>query len=282
MRGIVFSATGERYVAAALEAASRSARLNPVRHVVFGTHEGSAEGVRTMRFESCGNPHVDKIANMIATPFEETIYLDVDCLALLRITELFDLLGRYDIAAAHAPGYRGAANPEVPSCFYEINTGVVAYRRTPAVIELFEAWRATYLAWLENPPFEGADGRRLGQDQPAFRHCLWRSGIPIYVLAPEYNWRVLAPSFLCNAAKIVHGFVSEVDLLAAKVNQPPVRPRIYPALGRGYGIESRIDGAALAREWDCRTQPGGASAAAADAGTVRDAEGPEGTARSGE
>jgi len=245
MRGIIFSATGERYIAAALKAASQSLRLNPVPHAVFCSCPAEAEGIRTIAFESAGNPHIDKISNIAASPYDETIYLDVDCAAVEQFTELFDLLTYYDLAAAHAPGYRGIADPEVPVSFYEINTGVLVYRLNVAVSAMFREWRATYQEWLENPPFDGADGRVLGQDQPAFRRCLWRSKIPLYVLAPEYNWRFLVPSFLCRKVKIIHGFVTDANAGAAKVNELPLRARVYPALATGYGINSEVDGAQI-------------------------------------
>lgn len=242
MRGIIFSATGERYVSAALKAAAQSLQLNPVPHAVFCSCPAEAAGIRTIAFESCANPHIDKISNMAVSPYDETIYLDVDCIAVERFMELFDLLENYDLAAAHAPGYRGAPDPEVPVSFYEINTGVLVYRLSAQVRAMLQEWRSTYEAWLADPPFDGADGRFLGQDQPAFRRCLWRSKIPLYVLAPEYNWRFLVPSFLCGKVKIIHGFVTDADVVAAKINESPLRARVYPALATGYGISSEIDG----------------------------------------
>jgi hypothetical protein len=243
MRGIIFSATGSRYIETAIEAAKRSARFNPVSHTVFCSAPRSSPGLETIVFETCGNPYIDKISNILSSPYEETIYLDVDCYAVERFTELFDLLSWYDLAASHAPGYRGSPDPEVPQSFYEINTGVLVFRRNQRVLDLCGEWRSTYSHWLLEPPFEGADGKVLGQDQPAFRRCLWRAGIPIYVLAPEYNWRFLQPSFLCGKAKIVHGFVSNVDLLAARINGA-TNARVFPALSKG-GIDFPIDGAEI-------------------------------------
>jgi hypothetical protein len=243
MRGIIFSATGNRYVAAAIKAAERSARLNPVPHAIFCSHPSNEPAaLQTIPFETSGNPYIDKISNILASPYDESIYLDVHCIAVDCVTELFELLSCYDLAAAHAPGYRGVADPDVPVSFYELNTGVLLYRRNTRVLEFIREWRATYQEWLAQPPFDGADGQILGQDQQAFRRCLWRSGIPIYVLAPEYNWRFLVPSFLCSKVKIIHGFVANVDRLALRINDPPVKARTYPALSKGYGIDSEIDG----------------------------------------
>lgn len=259
MRGIIFSATGGRYLETAIETAKRSVRLNPVPHTVFCSTPCSVPGLETVAFETCGNPHIDKISSILSSPYDETIYLDVDCFAIEGFVELFDLLSSYELAASHAPGYRGCTDPQVPQSFYEINTGVLVFRRNKRVLDLFEEWRSTYRQWLVQPPFPGADGRVLGQDQPAFRHCLWRAGIPIYILAPEYNWRFLQPSFLCGKVKIVHGFVSNVDQLAARINAA-THARVFPALSKG-GIDCAIDGAEISGAL------GGSSGADATLGT---------------
>jgi hypothetical protein len=226
----MFSAAGARYVAAAVAAAERSLALNHVPHVVFCSEPPVAvTSAQVELFSPSSNPHADKIASMLRTPFEETIYLDCDCAVIAPITGLFDLLERYDLAAAHAPGYRGAVDPAVPQAFYEVNTGVVVYKRSDSVCELLARWLQTYLAWLTAPPFPGADGLILGQDQPAFRRCLWQSAVAPYILGPEYNWRPFQPSFLCGRAKIIHNFSDDYDALARRVNATAVA-RVFPPL----------------------------------------------------
>ena len=149
-RGIIFAASGPRYVSAAVAAADRSRTCNPVPHVIFCSEEpDSATSAAAIElFSPSPHPHADKIAAMSRSPFAETVYLDVDCAVLGSITELFDVLARYDLAGAHAPGYRGAPDPDVPVCFYEINTGVLAYRNSHKMRHFFRRWHATYLSWL--------------------------------------------------------------------------------------------------------------------------------------
>ncbi|MGE0717040.1 MAG: hypothetical protein AB7P02_16480 [Alphaproteobacteria bacterium] len=207
-RGIILFASGRSYVAEAVQAAERSAAINPLPHLVLCSEPPATSTRVAHRVVAVGrNPYLDKIAAMAASPFEDTIYLDTDCLVLRPIVDLLDLLGPYALAAAHAPGYRGFLDPEVPRAFFEVNTGVVAYRMTPATRDLFAAWADTYAAWLADPPFAGADGRLGGQDQPAFRRCLWRSGLPAYMVGPEYNYRAGFPGFACHEVRVLHGRV---------------------------------------------------------------------------
>jgi hypothetical protein len=230
-RGILFSAAGTSYVAAALAAAERSRAHNPVPHVIFCSEVPTSpiSDAAIELFVPSPHPHADKIAAMLRSPFEETIYLDVDCAVVGQITELFDLLARYDLAGAHAPGYRGALDPDVPAAFYEINTGVLVYKRNERVRRVLTRWRETYLAWVAAPPFPGADGLVLGQDQPAFRRCLWHSDLAVYVLGPEYNWRPIQPSFLCGPARIIHAFRDDYDGIARVINAG-TGARVFPKM----------------------------------------------------
>jgi hypothetical protein len=69
-----------------------------------------------------------------------------------------------------------------------------------------------------------------GQDQPAFRRCLWQTGATFYVLGPEYNWRPFLLSFLCGRAKIIHNFYDgDYDKLG-KVANNRTGARILPNL----------------------------------------------------
>ena len=109
-RGIICSATGRRYVTEAISSAQSSLRFNRVPHLIFcdQIQIEKVEGIDFVKFETCGNAFLDKIRNISQTPFERTIFLDTDTCVIANIGELFDLLQRFDVAAAHAPGYTKA------------------------------------------------------------------------------------------------------------------------------------------------------------------------------
>lgn len=234
--GILYSASGDQYIAEALRSARSSLRHNPLPHVLFAS-EGALAGVGVQglsieRFEPSSNPFVDKIANMRRSPFERTIFLDSDTYVVDEIAHLLALLDRYDIAVTYAPAYRGLDDPDVPHAFYEFNTGVVAWRASDRMTAFLRDWQETYLAWLsedEEEPFPGVRKASRGgaADQPAFRHCAWRNNIHLFVLGHEYNLRIPYPATVIERVRVIHGRHPDFDELAARINRAQ-RPRPWP------------------------------------------------------
>jgi hypothetical protein len=228
--GVVYSGTGEFYAKEALRSARSSLRHNDVPHVLFASEpvEGPP-GLRVERFEPSGNPYVDKIANMRRSPFERTLYLDSDTYVVEEIVHVLDLLDRYDLAVAFAPAYRGLDDPGVPRAFHEFNTGVLAWRASERVEAFMASWQETYLAWLEEEPFPGAGqaSRSRRADQPAFRRCAWEQDVSVFVLSPEYNFRLGYPTTVVDRVRVIHGDHPDPEGLAARVNEHR-RPRSWP------------------------------------------------------
>ncbi len=228
--GIIYSCAGDFYIGEALRSARSSLRHNAVPHLIFTSREGdSEEGVSFQHFDPSANPYADKIANIRRSPFERTIYLDSDTFVVDEIVHLLALLDHYDVAVAYAPAYRGLADPGVPHAFYEFNTGVLAWRASDRVAAFLRSWEETYLAWLSEEPFPGAtkasNSRRA--DQPAFRRCAWEHGLRLFVLAPEYNFRLGYPTTVVDRVHIIHGAHEDYDALAARVNEREL-PRTWP------------------------------------------------------
>jgi hypothetical protein len=228
--GIIYSATGEFYVAEALRSARSSLRHNAVPHVVFadGAAAGGA-GLTISRFEPSGNPYTDKIANMRRSPFERTLYLDSDTYVVDEIVHVLALLEHYDMAVAFAPAYRGLADPGVPKAFHEFNTGVLAWRANERVAAFMASWQETYTAWLRDEPFPGAGkaSRSRRADQPAFRRCAWEHGVGVFVLTPEYNFRLGYPATVVDRVRVIHGDHPDPEGLAARINERR-RPASWP------------------------------------------------------
>jgi hypothetical protein len=199
--GILYIATGRRHLDEMLVSARSVRRHMPGLPIVLYTDQqdlpaGVFDEIR--RIENPRHSFMDKIAPLCDTPFERTVFLDTDTLVCAPIPDLFEILDRVELALAHAP-YRNDAAFSTPNCFVELNTGVLAYRRTPQMVALFQGWLRIY----EN---EVAATGRMESDQHAFREALYRSPAPFYVLPPEYNLRTVMPAFVGRArVRIIHG-----------------------------------------------------------------------------
>jgi hypothetical protein len=232
--GILYSCYGEFYAREALRSARSSLRHHPrLPHLLFASAELDAdEGIAVERFEPSANPYADKIANMRRSPFERTLYLDSDTYVVAEVAHVLALLDHYDMAVAYAPAYRGLPEPDLPQAFYEFNTGVLAWRASERVAEFMHDWEQTYIAWVNGSgeePFAGAfkASRSLRADQPAFRHCAWQHGLRVFVLAPEYNFRLGYPTTVVERVRVIHGSHEDPEALAARINSSE-RPRPWP------------------------------------------------------
>ncbi len=260
--GVVLSGSGTFYIAEAVAAARSSLRHNRVPHLLFASEATETpDGLSVQTFEPSGNPYADKIANMGRSPFERSIYLDSDTYVVDEIVHVLDVLDHYDLAVAFAPGYRGLDDPAVPSAFYEFNTGVLAWRASAATAAFMQAWEETYRSWLEHDEFPGAQRASRGRraDQPAFRRCAWEHGLRVFVLGPEYNFRLGFPASAIGRVRVIHGESEDHPALAARLNAselartwpppPTLRERLRGRLRRTFGRS----GPALPR-WASREQ----------------------------
>lgn len=185
-RGVLYVATGEDYVRAACASAETVRDFSPLlrRHLFC---DGGAVG-RLPRglFTSVGvieNPHRRSKVDLIhRTPFDRTLYLDVDTAVVAPVDDVCDLLDRFDIALAHAPRRNDPSTSQlwrvsIPDAFPQCNAGVMAFRSTPPVIRFLQGWQRAY----HEAGFK--------KDQVTLRELLWESGLRLAVLPPEYNIR---------------------------------------------------------------------------------------------
>ncbi|ABK45475.1 hypothetical protein Mmc1_2984 [Magnetococcus marinus MC-1] len=215
-RTILYAATGEAYRQEALNSA-RSLRphLQNARVVLFSDAPlESALFDQVVVLEQPSFGFMDKISAMLQAPGDEVLFLDSDTHVAGSVEGLFSLLRRVDLAAAHAPGRLshlfevqdrscrfGLVLPGVPSSFPEFNTGVILYRKTPAMHALLQQWRQIY---QEQLAFVGQTYGGL-HDQPSFRQAVWQSDLHYHVLTPEDNFRYIFPAVAHGLVRIFHG-----------------------------------------------------------------------------
>lgn len=180
--GVIFVATDD-YARAAVEAAASIRKHCPGLGIQLFTNQrdiptGIFDEVSTIK-----NPHMrSKVDYLTLAPFERTLYLDTDIRIVEDIREMFTLLDRFDLAFAHAQARNQPSTNElwrcrIPEAFPQMNSGVILYRNSPKVLQLFNEWSAVY----KDAGFK--------KDQVTLRELLWLSDLRIATLPPEYNLR---------------------------------------------------------------------------------------------
>ena len=205
--GILYYAIGARYLEECVTSA-RSARACmpdlPLALVTDGVPPENLFDIVLPPADGLGFK-AQKMAALKRSPFEKTLYLDTDTFMAAPVPELFDALDGYDIAMALSARQRLSDRyGGVPDCAPTWNSGVVAYRRSAPVLELFDAW-------LE---LHGDDN---GQDQPPLRKAIYESGLRCLPLPARYNFKFEFPQSLTHDVKILHGRHQDLAALAGRL-----------------------------------------------------------------
>lgn len=135
------------------------------------------------------------------------LWLDSDTYVLQPVPELFEMLDRFDMVLAHAPGHTTApTNNPIPAAFPEFNIGVIAMRNNGRTRGL---WKEVY---SRQSLFKDLYG---DNDQAALRETLWREDYDVdmrYAVMPwEYNCRFSIGTFLREPVKILHGRAASAE-----------------------------------------------------------------------
>lgn len=227
-RGIIYVATGARYVKEAEGSAQSVRRWMPEIPTTIWTDDPArvrpALFTEIRKIENPSFSFLDKFESFCGTPYAKTLFLDSDTLLLGTIHEVFEILDRFDFACAHGP-VRGTDSPELlaacPAAFVEPNTGVIAYNRNAETLGLLQLWAERYKQQLREISHRKSE-------QPSLRRILWESRIRFVTLPPEYNLRTPFPVFSGRMpVKILHGREPALSRAAKKINRHSHSIRIY-------------------------------------------------------
>ncbi len=218
-RGVVFVATGEKFVDEALISVRSVKNQMPEISVCLFTDlnelvSSPPEGVDSVvRLTEVTKSCLDKMYPLVDTPYERTLFLDTDTYLCDRVDELFDVLDKYDIAAAHPPFRVQYQISDIPECFPEPNTGVILFRKSMAALDVLRRWPEEYKAQM-------ASECKPHHDQHSFRAALYYSKARFLVLPHEYNFRSIGPNFAGKGSKvkIIHGRHASFEKVAARLN----------------------------------------------------------------
>ena len=203
--GIVYVATGERFLEEAREAAATLRKTNPGVPVCLVTDEpaGPAFWDELVRVENPAFGFRDKIL-MGLCPFERFLYLDTDTRAIGDLSDVLALLERFDFAGHQLFEGHDCPLPGIPDAFPEFNGGVLGFRRSAALGDFFARWLARYDAYYAQNS-AGNYHYSNSSDQKSLRQTLYESDLRIAVLGPEYNLTPHHLVFSCAQVRIIHG-----------------------------------------------------------------------------
>ena len=209
-KGVLYVATGRKFVAEAEVSAGSVKSVMPEFPIALASDCGSTSRHFDIQFKikDAAYSFIDKILALKTTPFERTLYLDTDTFLLEQVNSLFDLLERFDLAAAFEPARFLYDITGVPSSFPELNTGVILYNSCPLVFNAVDEWHRLYAEEIERKRLAG---EKAWHDQLAFTRMVFASKIAFFVLPPEYNARVLLPQQVSGTVKIVHSRIRNPD-----------------------------------------------------------------------
>lgn len=237
--GIFYIATGNEFVKEA-ELSARSVRnVMPDVPIAIATNvEPSYEFNYVIDISNPHHDFRDKISNISRSPFDKTLYLDTDTYVTSDVSELFELLARFDIGLALNHNREAYNPPDIPDSFPEYNTGVIVYKNDNTFQQFTETWENNHIEILSTVNTH---------DQPSFRKTLFNSDLRVATLTPEYNCMIRYPGYIRNNIKIGHsrlldiqspGADKSVDVPAAieKINSYRGRRLYVPNDNRGVSM----------------------------------------------
>lgn len=172
----------------------------------------------------------DSVLQIPELPYQKTLLLDTDTILYETVSELFELVDEFDIAASTIADGRFTLSEKVPEPFPEYNTGVVLFKKNQRTSEFIKEWKNVYQEYLD-------DGVRM--NQPSFRETLYRSSLRVATIPTEYNCRANFGGYLNSTVKVLHGTFDNPDTVLETLNKYE-GPRAFFNSGDGVQIE-RID-----------------------------------------
>lgn len=239
--GVLYIASGEKYITDACKSASSLKKVTPDIPITIFASEAVESSCfdETVVLKEPQYGYIDKVSYMYSSPYDCTLFLDTDTYIYSNISELFTLLERFDIAAAHASNRASRSSKYgidgVPQCFVEMNTGVVLFKKSSRVGNFFSNWLRLYKRdieyyskWLRLNKIEIDTGMKPPHDQPAFREALYKTNLRVATLSPEYNCRFNFPVFVSGVVKILHGHHLDLPTVARLINERTERRVFFP------------------------------------------------------
>lgn len=157
---------------------------------------------------------------MYDSPFDRTMYMDVDSWLVEPMPEVFELLDRFDVALTRCD-YRQVYPVDAPASFPEYNGGLIVWRWCNKTDAFFKDWRRRFL----RDHATRYDEKLVSwfPSQPSLREALYHSEVRIATLPSEYHWTGLG--YVMGKVKLVHKRPNAVGE-AERINQHAGEQRV--------------------------------------------------------
>lgn len=195
-RGILYIASGDKYIQEAHRAARRAHRVTDLPISIVVDREVEAEVYDHIIIDEDPEHGVsDKARNLLKSPYDETIYMDSDTFVVEEVSELYGCLNRASLAVTLDPHegslYSGKyeIDEEIPNSIPEYQTGVIVYRQTSDINNFIDNWTSRH----KSPEFP---------DQLSFRETVYNHSIDFEIFSSRYN--KLMTDIANGPVKILH------------------------------------------------------------------------------
>jgi len=219
-QGYLYAATGKQFTDEAAASVKSLRRFNSKIHVTLITDipctYSEFDDIQIVNFDSSNinwkKGLLYKALALQNSPYDKTFFVDTDTYFTEECAELFDLLEYNDLLIAHSPAdvSKVIINGKKIEGYHPYNTGVIVYKKTPEVVQLFKDWLTAYQENFEIYP----------SDQTPFMEALLKNEVRVYVLLPFYNFREhFMVSLPPGRVKIIHGRPRDVLDLEKRINE---------------------------------------------------------------
>ncbi len=154
-----------------------------------------------------GNLWAYKHKCLFESPYDRTLHIDADTYIMDGISEVFDVLDRFDLAIPMSTWYMKDDNPRIPICFPELAGGFFTWVNNQRMRSFFNQVKEYCEKWDSN------------NDEGIMREVLYNSNIRFFVLPNEYNCLVRHPNYLYGSIKVSHGRIDTLKEEADTINR---------------------------------------------------------------
>ncbi len=240
-KGVIYIATGEKYIEEALISATSLKKHMPNLSVtLFSDIDVKSKYLdNVIKIKKPKYSFEDKVRCVSKSPYDRTLFLDTDTYICDDVSGLFDLLDRFDMAIAHFPMKRESNIKGIPKSFVLLDTGIILFKKSLQVKTLFSEWLKLYNLDKKRGSTRLNSGfknkfklKKKGIPNAfIFNEIIYNNKIRFVTLTKEYDFRAKCGFVNCKV-KILHNRTWDFGLIERIINSNH-SPRVFIwSLGR--------------------------------------------------